>query len=221
VALSEVGLTDQVHRIGPNAVTRVAEALNRELPAARVARIFELAGLEPYLTNPPQRMVDEREVSRLHRVLRAELGVPDALRIARAAGALTGDYLLAHRIPAAVKMLLTLLPAALASRVLLDAIRRHSWTFAGSGEVRLDTTYPPRLAIAGCCICRGERSEAPLCDFYSAAIQRLFQVLVRSGASVKETACQASGADACTFEITWEQRGRARGVSTSGATPRR
>jgi divinyl protochlorophyllide a 8-vinyl-reductase len=42
-----------------------------------------------------------------------------------------------------------------------------------------------------------------LCDFYSAAIQRLFQVLVRASASVRETTCQASGADACTFEITW------------------
>ena len=46
----------------------------------------------------------------------------------------TGDYLLAHRIPKPVQALLKRLPAPLAARVLLAAITRHAWTFAGSGR---------------------------------------------------------------------------------------
>jgi divinyl protochlorophyllide a 8-vinyl-reductase len=191
------------HRIGPNAVTRVAEAMRQQWSEAEVARLFDLAGLSAYLSEPPQHMVDEREVSRLHQALRAELGVPGALGVAREAGVRTGDYLLAHRIPPAVRLLLSLLPAGLASRVLIGAIQRHSWTFSGSGELRVRAAYPPRLSIAGCCICKGAKAELPLCDYYAAAIQRLFRSLVHRRALVTETACQATGDDTCTFEIHW------------------
>lgn len=193
----------EIHRIGPNAITRVAEALRESFAEAEVQRLFALAEIAPYLEDPPQRMVDEREVTRLHGVLRAELGNDIARRVARGAGVRTGDYLLAHRIPSAVQTLLTWLPAGLASRVLLGAIQRHAWTFAGSGELRVRKAYPPHLAIAGCCICQGASAESPLCDFYAAAIERLFRKLVHPQARVTETACQGMGAKACLFEVVW------------------
>jgi divinyl protochlorophyllide a 8-vinyl-reductase len=192
-----------VHRIGPNAVTRVGEALEQAFDAATAARLLDLAGLGAYVREPPTSMVDEREVTRLHQVLRRELGVEDALRVARDAGVRTGDYLLAHRIPRPVQLLLFFLPPRLAARVLMGAIARHSWTFAGSGDLAVDPGYPARLSIAGCCICRGAEADGPLCDFYAAALERLFRALVHRQAVVKETTCQAAGAHACTFEITW------------------
>jgi divinyl protochlorophyllide a 8-vinyl-reductase len=170
---------------------------------AEVVRLFDLAGLADYLTVPPQHMVDEREVTRLHRALRSELGVERALHIGREAGVRTGDYLLAHRIPMRVQHLLSWLPARLASRVLIGAIQRHSWTFAGSGDLRVRAAFPPRLSIAGCCICQGADEKVPLCDFYASAMQHLFRALVHREASVTETACQALGDDACTFEFHW------------------
>jgi divinyl protochlorophyllide a 8-vinyl-reductase len=191
------------HRIGPNAVTRVADALREHLDEKEVARLFELAGIVQYLDDPPQQMVDEREVTRLHQVLRSQLGLPEALQISRMAGVLTGDYLLAHRIPSGVQTLLSFLPARLASRVLIGAIQRHSWTFSGSGELRAKKSFPPELAIAGCCICRGARMEESICDYYAAAIERLFRVLVHPGSTVSEAHCQATGADACVFRINW------------------
>jgi divinyl protochlorophyllide a 8-vinyl-reductase len=205
VAVSEVHLSaaDSVHRIGPNAVTRVAEALATTDGEEMVVRLFELAGLAAYLEQPPTGMVDEREVTRLHQILRAELGVEDALNVARRAGVLTGDYLLAHRIPKGVQRLLAILPARLAARVLLSAIDRHSWTFSGSGVLGLELSYPPRLSIAGCCICRGAHSGTPLCDYYASSLQHLFRALVHRDAVVTETQCQAAGAHACTFEISW------------------
>ena len=195
--------TSAIHRIGPNAITRVAEALRESGPEDRVEHLYTRAGLAHYLAQPPEKMVDEREVTRLHQVLRDELGIPAALEIARSAGVRTGDYLLAHRIPKGVQVLLKWLPARLASQVLLNAIQRHAWTFAGSGELRVRKAYPPHLAIAGCCICQGAEAETPLCDFYAAAIERLFQQLVHPRSRVTETQCQALGAEACTFEVVW------------------
>ena len=129
-------------RIGPNAITRVAEVLLPRLGAGTTAAIFERAGLQAYLAHPPQSMVDEAEVSRLHRALRAVVGEAGAREVAFEAGTRTGDYLLAHRIPKPVQWLLRHLPAPLAARVLLAAIRRHAWTFAGSGEFTVRAGHP-------------------------------------------------------------------------------
>ena len=48
-------------------------------------------------------------------------GVGPARALGRAAGLATGDYLLAHRIPAVARALLPRLPAGLAARLLLAA----------------------------------------------------------------------------------------------------
>lgn len=190
-------------RIGPNAITRVAQALERQCGAATTARLFGLAGLGGYLVQPPQQMVDEDEARRLHALLRSQLGDDIAARVAREAGTATANYLLAHRIPRAVQAVLRVLPASLAAGVLLQAITRHAWTFAGSGHFDATTGRPVRLAIRGNPLCRGLRTEAPTCDYYAATFERLFQVLVHRHSRVAETSCEARGDDACRFEVRW------------------
>lgn len=194
-------------RIGPNAITRVAEALHAEFGAQGAARVFGLAGLGRYLDAPPERMVDEAEVALLHRRLRESLGDAVAHRIGRAAGLRTADYLLARRIPRAVQWLLKRLPAALAARVLLAAIARHAWTFAGSGRFRVLHGRPLLLFIAGNPLCRGVVSDEPSCDFYAATFERLFRVLVHPGTMVREVACESMGAPACVFTVHWDGPG--------------
>lgn len=190
-------------RIGPNAITRVAEALPPLIGALQTWAVFQRAGLLDHLRQPPQDMVDEAEVNRLHRELRATLGPVVAGQVAQRAGSLTADYLLAHRIPRPVQALLKLLPAPLAARVLLSAIRRHAWTFAGSGTFSAQAGRPVVLTIRGNPMCRGITSEQPCCAFYAATFERLFQVLVRHDAKAVETACEACGDSACRFEIRW------------------
>jgi divinyl protochlorophyllide a 8-vinyl-reductase len=190
-------------RIGPNAIIRVAEALDADRGRAVTARVFARAGLDGYLDAPPSGMVDEREVATLHARLRETLGVADARRIGHAAGVATADYLLAHRIPRPVQALLKRLPAGLAARILLAAIGRHAWTFAGSGRFAVVGWKPLTLAIAGNPLCRGVQSDQPLCDYYAATFERLFRVLVHPRTVVRETACEAMGAPACTFELRW------------------
>jgi divinyl protochlorophyllide a 8-vinyl-reductase len=190
-------------RIGPNAIIRVAEALPSYVGADVTHGLFESAGLAGYLLAPPQQMVDEAEVARLHAALRQALGSGLAGQVARDAGRRTADYLLAHRIPKPVQVLLKFLPAPLAARVLLSAIRRHAWTFAGSGEFTARAGRPVTLQIRGNPMCRDLRSDTPACDFYAATFERLFRVLVHPASSVIETACEACGDDACRFQIHW------------------
>lgn len=190
-------------RIGPNAITRVAQALPPRVGNVRTRELFAQAGLLAYLLKPPEDMVDEAEVLRLHSVLRSELGDTLSADVARNAGTLTADYLLQRRIPALVQRLLKLMPAALAARVLLKAISRNAWTFVGSG--RFEVRHAPRLQILihDNPLCRGVTTQAPACDFYAAVFARLFAVLVHRRAEVVEVACQAMGEPACVFEPRW------------------
>ncbi len=196
-------------RIGPNAITRTAEALLAVSGAADQARVFAAAGLVGHLHAPPTKMVDEGDVVRLHCALRSELGALRAREIARDAGRRTGDYLLAHRIPRPMHWFLPRMPRRIAGAVLLWAMRRHAWTFAGSGEFVAQARRPMQLAIRNCPLCRdrhgghGHPVAGPLCDYYTATFERLFRVLVDPRAVARETTCAGNGADACRFEIDW------------------
>ena len=190
-------------RIGPNAITRVAEAMQAQLGRRLTAEVFGAAHLGTYLEHPPTQMVDEAEVSHLHAMLRGELGGRVAAEVARDAGRRTADYLLAHRIPRPAQWLLRHLPAAKASPLLLAAIGKHAWTFAGSGRFSAEPGPPVVLTIRGNPMCRGQTSAVPVCDFYAATFERLFRVLVHPQARAVETACEARGDDACRFEVRW------------------
>lgn len=191
-------------RIGPNAITRVAEVLRARRGEAAAAALFGRAGLLPYLTQPPQAMVDEAEVTRLHQVLRDSLGMAFAQEVAREAGTRTADYLLGHRIPRPAQAVLKRLPARLAARMLLSAIRGHAWTFAGSGTFSAQAGHPVVLIITHNPMCRGARLDEPGCDFYAATFERLFRVLVHPAARAVETHCEACGDPSCRFELRWD-----------------
>ena len=148
-------------------------------------------------------MVDEREVTALHHALRAMLGDERARAVSHEAGLRTGDYLLANRIPRLAQRVLKVLPPRLAARVLLAAIGKHSWTFAGSGVFKAEPGNPVRVSIAGCPVCHGMTADGPICAFYAGTFERLFRTLVSRRTVVTETACQATGAPACAFELRW------------------
>jgi divinyl protochlorophyllide a 8-vinyl-reductase len=190
-------------RIGPNAITRVAEALLQQRGPQVTSRVFWRAGLSGHLASPPQDMVDEGDARRLHASLRLEIGSDAAARVSRAAGIATAEYLLANRIPKPVQRVLKLLPPALACRVLLHAIRRHAWTFAGSGSFEARAGSPTVLTIRDNPLCRGMVSTEPACDYYAATFEHLFRALVSARTQVTETQCEAKGDSACRFELRW------------------
>jgi divinyl protochlorophyllide a 8-vinyl-reductase len=204
-------------RIGPNAIIRLQEALLASVGPERAQSVFEEAGQGRYLAQPPQHMVAEADVTSLYTSLPAQLGPRLAAEVSGRAGWLTGDYLLANRIPAPVQALLHWLPAPLAVRVLLAAIRKHAWTFVGSGHFdtvavsdgsmqrdRQDDRRARLLLRVACCpICAGSLQDTPACSYYAASFESLFIALVHRRARVREITCHALGAATCTFEVSW------------------
>ncbi len=211
--------------IGPNAIIRLQEALQASVGSERARDIFERAGQGRHIATPPGHMVDEGDVTSLYTLLPLQLGSRLAAEVSGRAGALTGDYLLAHRIPRPVQHLLRWLPAAIAARVLIAAIQRHAWTFVGSGHFEVspvpsaviqpgavpDSHDPDDagrrarllLRVGHCPICRDSVQSSPGCTYYAATFEQIFVALVHPRTRVREACCQAMGASACVFEVRW------------------
>jgi divinyl protochlorophyllide a 8-vinyl-reductase len=189
-------------RIGPNAVTRLAEALVAQHGQATCADIFRSCGLEHHLAAPPTDMVPDADVARLHLAMRAMLGPSRAAAVSEEAGRLTAAYLLEHRIPRVAQRLLAQLPPLLALRLLLPAIAAHAWTFAGAGAFSY-SLKPLVLSLHGAPVSRLITSDTPVCQYYAATFAGLFSALLRRPVRVRESACQARGDRTCLFDVRW------------------
>jgi divinyl protochlorophyllide a 8-vinyl-reductase len=197
-------LSDAAHtgRIGPNAVIRLAEALDAVESKAVTLRLFNAAGFGAHAVAPPDAMVPEEEVTALHRQLRSELGLQRAASVSWIAGLRTADYLLANRIPRPVQRLLKLLPARLGAFILMKAIGSHAWTFAGTSRFSWKLGKTVTLTFEDCPLCRGDHAASPCCSYYAATFERLFRVLIAADTTVRETRCIAVGDIACEFTLT-------------------
>ncbi|MGB9632808.1 MAG: V4R domain-containing protein, partial [Chloroflexaceae bacterium] len=76
--------------------------------------------------------------------------------------------------------------------------------FAGTGRFSYAVGRSEAiLRLADCPECRGAAAAAPLCRYYEQCFQTLLQTLIDRRVRVRETACVACGAEACTFTVTW------------------
>lgn len=187
-------------RIGPNAIIQTVAVLVERVGRGCAAEILHRATGRA-LETMPEAMVDEAEVIALVQEVRASLPDAEWAEVFRAAGARTAEYLLAHRIPRLAQGLMRLLPTRLALRVLLSAIARHTWTFAGSARVTIDLRLPATMTLADCPMCRGVRAEGPCCHFYVGTLAHLARRLVAPGTAVREVSCRAAGAPACVIRF--------------------
>lgn len=196
-------MTTASGRVGPNAVTRLAEALVLHCGTATMCEVFDRAGLTHHRLTPPTAMVDEADVAALHRALRLAVASEVADLVSAEAGRRTADYILRHRLPAPVKTLLRLLPPSAAASLLAAAIARHAWTFAGSGTFRVERGRPMRFLIARGPIGGRFHAEAPVCAYCTATFAGLFRALVHPRSCVHELTCAAVGAPQCVFVLDW------------------
>ena len=198
-------LPERAGRIGPNAITRLAEALDVLHGSLLCHEVFVAAGLLRHLHTPPRHMVDEQDVVRLHRAMIALLGPVDAAATARAAGERTGAYLLGHRIPRAAQHLLRMLPRGLAARLLAAAIARHAWTFAGSGRFAARHSRPLQLSLVAAPLCT---DAAPSGSAYLAAtFETVFTGILGQGIVVQEGTTAVDGRAAHGFTVRFDGRG--------------
>ncbi len=182
-------------RVGPNAIIQLSHALGERLGGAWRDDALRRAGLAHYVAVPPQTMIDQSEAARLFRLVASDLPPALAADVLGCAGRLTADYILAHRIPMPAQKALASMPDWLALRVLLAAIRKHAWTFAGSSDVQCDYGAVPAMTLAG------NPLATAGCPWHLGVLGRLVEVLVSDRVGVRHATCCARGAAACRTEF--------------------
>lgn len=152
--------------IGPNSVLQTLEALRALEGEAVAAAVRTEAGLPAEI---PQRMIPEHWFVQLVDALRHALPRARAEAVLNQSGIRTADYVIENRIPAFARSVLRVLPATVARSLLLRAIRKHAWTFAGRGRMRL---LPNAIELSDCPTCRD--SDYSLSGgYYASAFERL------------------------------------------------
>ncbi|MEE4337667.1 bacteriochlorophyll 4-vinyl reductase [Erythrobacter sp.] len=176
--------------IGPNAVLQTVRIIEERLGSEVSAAILAEAGLSGLPSG--ECMIRETHAIALHRALHRRLP-REAPAIARSAGWATADYIIAHRIPGAAKVLLRLLPASLAAPLMMAAIRRHAWTFAGAGRFtpRGGWSFTIDRSRAG------DQPAPPAClfEWYGAVFTRLFRELVAERCECRPLASESESGD--------------------------
>ena len=183
--------------IGPNAILQMLPVLDQVVGRTRRDEIFARAGL----STPPDgtQMIPERDAARLHAQVRHDLPYL-APFITRQAGIATARYILKHRIPRPVQMLLKVLPANSSARLLSQAIQKHAWTFTGSG--RFEVVDPFCFEIIDNPLIAGERAPRGLCHWHAAVFAHLYSELVAPGMTCEELTCAAQGGRRCLFQLS-------------------
>jgi divinyl protochlorophyllide a 8-vinyl-reductase len=171
-------------QIGPNALIQTVTALRAIYDDDQTAAILARSGQLSLMDEHPADMVPECEFDRLVQAMADALGEDCARRVLHRSGALTADYLLAHRIPGLFQRLLRFLShpwgsQGLAMRLLLLAVSKNAWTFVGSGAfsygfgdravIRVVSSIHPVGAASG---------------FYGGTFERLVHSLIDAEACV-------------------------------------
>lgn len=196
VSTEGAALRKAVGVVGPNAILQLIEPLREAGGEGLLNDVFTRARVFQYLANPPLAMVPEEQAQRLFGATRAFLGCERGDEVLRQAGEGTARYVMQHRIPGPVRGLLRLLPAPLSARMLLTAIERNAWTFAGSGSCRtgvLDNGW--FVAI------ENNPLATPGCPWHAGVLETMFRTLVSKRAALTHADCGAHHCPGCRFEL--------------------
>jgi divinyl protochlorophyllide a 8-vinyl-reductase len=195
--------SDHAGRIGPNAILQVFNALEEAQGRQEATRLAHLAGLAHHCTQPPTSMVSERDVVTLHKTVRTMMTKSQGDQCLWRAGERTVDYILANRIPKPLQVLLRLLPAKQASTLLLNAIAKNAWTFAGSGTFGFTTGKPATLTLTDCPACGEVYRPDERCLYYTATFQGLFQALAHPDARIEDDLSPSTNGRVRRFVLDW------------------
>lgn len=185
--------TNPAGQVGPNAILQMVEALRVLSGPEALDRVCAAAGMPDLVENLPDSMIPAQDALCLHRAVASELPRYAAHLVAQEAGRRTGEYILKHRIPAPARTVLRNLPRRLAVPILLRAISRHAWTFAGDARVLHHTTPPMGLVI------HENPLAMPGCLWHLAVFETLFHRLVDRQICVSHPECCTDGAGVCRF----------------------
>ena len=182
--------------MGPLSILKVVEATEKICGASASEELLKSA--QVFRLPAHDEPVRETRVADLHAALRREF--PDKVElIARLAGRLSADFVMEHRMSQRAQSMLQSMPWHISAWLLGRSTELNSWTFAGSGKFsivgRLD------FEIEGNPVIKGQETDAPICHYHAAQLERLFQKMVDVNLVCVETACAAAGDDHCHFSI--------------------
>jgi divinyl protochlorophyllide a 8-vinyl-reductase len=183
--------------VGPNAILQTDQALVEMHGRPFADAVFRLAGIGADRRHPAE-MVDAVAVRKLNQAIRDSLPGSEAGFVMQRAGELTGHYILANRIPAKAMLLLEALPRAISPHPLMLAMRRHSWTFAGSSRVTVAHGWR-RATIS---IFDNPIAFGP-CAWHLAVFATLLGPLAGRSLSIAEETCCADRGNCCRFIVRW------------------
>lgn len=185
-------------KIGPNALIQTVRSLRETVSDRQLMTILHQAKQEYLLHETVTGMVDERAFAELVAALAAQLGLAQARQVLWRAGELTAGYLLQHRIPQPFQWLLRPLPNRLALKLLLLAISKHAWTFAGSGSFQYEVGQQARLTVTS-----PIRPGEAVCGFYGGTFAHLIRVLIDTQAQVETKVSASDGWARCIYLIQY------------------
>lgn len=181
-------------QIGPNSVIQLGETVTRRLGRDAAHALYTSVGVPQLLDSPPTAMIDEAVPAALFEAL-WELFPNRAAALAQEAGRRTADYIITWRIPRIAQLVLRLCPRALAARLLLRAIHKNAWTFAGSGHCDIQLGFTHLISI------RDNPLRMPDCAWHCGVLAQLFIRLVAPGTRVRHLTDRRPDIQVSRFEI--------------------
>ncbi|AAM73232.1 MAG TPA: bacteriochlorophyll 4-vinyl reductase [Chlorobaculum sp.] len=181
-------------RIGPNSIIQTVGALETAYGKNETEKLLKKIGQGYLINNLPSEMVEESKFHALVTALQKELGETATAGILKESGERTAKYLLKVRIPGPFQTIVKLLPAGLAFKVLLFAISKNAWTFAGSGEFSYGSKPSPNVMVKVTF-----PSHPVVSNFYLGTFTALLRELVSPKTEIKADIRKEGSAIRCNY----------------------
>ncbi|NJO85258.1 MAG: bacteriochlorophyll 4-vinyl reductase [Blastochloris sp.] len=191
-------------RMGPNAIIQTVHALREQLGEAEANALLVQHAHAHLVDALPSEMIDEAAFHTLVQMLVVQMGSAPTGHILHDAGQRTAHYLLLHRIPRFFQRLVGWLPRRAGLWLLLTAIGKHAWTFAGSGQFRFVVQQQPTIYLT-----IQHPTVQPVAHFYGGTFGVLVQTLIDPQTTVHIGTNQHNQQLDCIYTLAFEQRATA------------
>ncbi|NTV98041.1 MAG: bacteriochlorophyll 4-vinyl reductase [Chlorobiaceae bacterium] len=184
-------------KIGPNSIIQTVAALEAAYGKREAEAILRRAGQGEWIGNLPSEMTDESKFHSLAVALLKEIGEQKTAAVLEDSGRRTAAYLLRVRIPGLFQKILMPLPPGLAFRMLLFAISKNAWTFAGSGEFSYSADKKPVISVKVT-----YPSQPVVGNFYLGTFETLLEELVNPKTAIKTWIEKKGNTILCAYTCT-------------------
>ena len=181
-------------KIGPNSIIQTVAALEAKYGKAEADARLTVAGHGHLIDNLPSEMVEENKFHNLVASLDKDIDTDVLAELLNDSGQRTAAYLLKVRIPGFFQKLLKPLPPGLAFKLLLFAISKNAWTFAGSGDFSYTTGRTPVITV------KVTHPTLPVVgNFYLGTFTKLLRELVNPDTKIETSITGESGNITCRY----------------------